>query len=742
MSRRIVVMPQNNGKKNNRSRVQPPEQPQANTQHSNATWKATVSTSPSVDQAVTETSNGSTSIDSNNGSLHVQVRQHDTVIPIEDASVTLSYPGSDGGLISERNTDRNGEVLIENVTPTSMMEPPNMNYSIQVEKPGFHKELVENIQIVPEETTERLVELQPTQDGRNRNRSTNNQNGVPSGVPRRITTGKLRVQVKDAKSMQPIEDASIRIQKVGDEELVIRQARTDASGNTPKIELAANNIPGSNAFYQIIVEAPGYMGAKISRIEIEPNETVIENIYLSPAMENDATLYTMETPSPNDQSDIASNINAGNPEDVEVNTEVSEPLPNPNLMEGAGRLRANVVSVLQSRPISSATVRIYYSGDRETPIEELTTDNIGRTPIVELAAPNIQYSLTPSVEQPYANYDILVEVPGFESLEVNNIEILADTLAILNVSLMPLPDAQGESAELYVIPPHTLYGDYPPKIAEAEIKPLGQSGEIVLSKVVIPEYVVVHDGPPSDKSAANYYVKYKDYIKNVASSEIYATWPEATIMANVLCIQSFVLNRVYTEWYRNRGYQFTITNSTAYDQKFIAERNIFDSISKVVDQVFANYITRPNIEQPLFTQFCDGLRVSCPNWLSQWGSKYLGDQGYSAIDILRNYYGNDIYIATAEEVSGVPASWPGVELQVGSRGDSVRQIQRMLNGISKGYPLIGKVAQDGVYGQKTADAVKTFQEIFDLPQTGVVDFPTWYKISEVYVGVTRIAELN
>ena len=273
-------------------------------------------------------------------------------------------------------------------------------------------------------------------------------------------------------------------------------------------------------------------------------------------------------------------------------------------------------------------------------------------------------------------------------------------------------------------------------------QPVGQSGEIVLSKVVIPEYVVVHDGPPSDSSAANYYVKYKDYIKNVASSEIYATWPEATIIANVLCIQSFCLNRVYTEWYRNKGYAFTITNSTAFDQKYIAGRNVFDSISEIVDQVFANYISRPNIEQPLFTQFCDGRRVYCPNWLSQWGSKELGDQGYSAIDILRNYYGNDVYIATAEEVSGVPASWPGVDLEVGSRSDSVRQVQRQLNVISNGYPLIPKVAQDGVYGQKTADAVKVFQQIFDLPQTGVVDFPTWYKISEIYVGVSRIAELN
>lgn len=647
MSRRIVVMPQNNGKRDNRSRVRQTEQPQATSQQSNEAVNVTVTTFPSVERSES-TSNGGGSTDSRNGSLHVEVRHNDTALPIEDASVKLSYPGPDGGLISSRKTDKNGSVMIENITPNEMKEPANQNYFIQVEKSGFDQELVENIQIVPEETTERLVELKPSMN---------------------------------------------------------------------------ESTMTSNASAQ---------------------ETAARNIYGNSEVDNNSTLHTMETPPPSDQADIdiASDNNAGNPDDVIVNTDESEPFPNPELAQGIGSFRADIVSVLQSSPITSATVRVYYSGDRETPIEELTTDSIGRTPVIELPVPNIQYSLVPSVEQPYANYDVLVEVPGFESLEVNNIEVLADTVSILSASLMPLEDAQGESAELFVIPPHTLYGDYPPKIAEAEIKPIGQSGEIVLSKVVIPEYIVVHDGPPSDRSAANYYVKYKDYIKNVASSEIYATWPEATIIANVLCIQSFVLNRVYTEWYRNRGYQFTITNSTAYDQKFIAERNIFDSISEVVDQVFANYITRPNIEQPLFTQFCDGQRVSCPNWLSQWGSKYLGDQGYSAIDILRNYYGNDIYIATAEEVSGVPASWPGVELEIGSRSDSVRQIQKLLNGVSRGYPLIPKVAQDGIYGQKTADAVKTFQRIFDLPQTGVVDFPTWYKISEIYVGVTRIAELN
>lgn len=214
---------------------------------------------------------------------------------------------------------------------------------------------------------------------------------------------------------------------------------------------------------------------------------------------------------------------------------------------------------------------------------------------------------------------------------------------------MEAQDAPGDPIDTIVIDAHTLYGEYPPKIPESEIKTVEETGEIVLSRVVIPEYVVVHDGAPGDSTAANYYVRYRDYIKNVASSEIYATWPDATIRANVLAIMSFTLNRVYTEWYRGKGYVFTITSSTAYDHKFIYGRNFFQSISQVVDEMFENYLSRPNVRQPILTQYCDGQRVTCPDWMSQWGSKYLGDQGYSAIDILRSYYGNDMYINSAEE---------------------------------------------------------------------------------------------
>ncbi len=298
-----------------------------------------------------------------------------------------------------------------------------------------------------------------------------------------------------------------------------------------------------------------------------------------------------------------------------------------------------------------------------------------------------------------------------------------------------------DSAELFVIPDHTLWGDYPPKIPENEIKTVEETGEIVLSRVVIPEYIVVHNGPPSDSRAKDYYVKYKDYIKNVASSEIYSTWPEATLQANILAIQSFTLNRVYTEWYRNKGYDFTITSSTAYDHKWIPNRNIFDSISRVVDEIFSNYLSRPNVEQPILTQYCDGRNVTCPNWMSQWGSKALGDQGFTPIEIIRNYYGDSMFINSTEEISGIPSSYPGSPLRQGDSGEKVRQMQRQLNVISNGYPLIPKIAEDGIFGPATENAVRTFQKIFNLTQDGIVGLRTWYKISEIYVGVSRIAEL-
>lgn len=404
-----------------------------------------------------------------------------------------------------------------------------------------------------------------------------------------------------------------------------------------------------------------------------------------------------------------------------------------------GRLRIHVDSAPTRSPVENARIRIFDTGQPEKALEEIGTDTNGNSETVELPAPPIEYSMEPSENQPYSEYTFQIQADGFEPLSISGAELFSGSLALQDVRLSPL-EASGDFQN-YTIPAHTLFGNYPPKIAEAEIKPVNASGEIVLSRVVVPEYIVVHDGSPRDSTAQDYYIRYSDYIKNVASSEIYATWPRAAIVANVLAIMSFTLNRVYTEWYRNKGYSFTITSSTAFDHKWIPNRNIFESISEVVDEVFASYLSRPNVRQPILTQYCDGQRVSCPNWLSQWGSKYLGDQNYTPVEILRYYYGDDMYINSAEEISGIPASWPGETLDIGSRGQKVEQLQEQLNAISNNYPLIPKIRVDGIYGEETQRAVEIFQDIFGLPETGEVDYRTWYKVQEIYVGVTRIAEL-
>lgn len=406
--------------------------------------------------------------------------------------------------------------------------------------------------------------------------------------------------------------------------------------------------------------------------------------------------------------------------------------------ELTGGLQINVTSDIGFIPIQNATITIAYTGTPEDVVERLETDSSGQAQEIQLSAPPISYSLTPESPMPYSEYNVTVEAPGYEPVMVSGVEVLPDVTAVQNIQMTPTETSR-EAEELIVIPDHTLYGDYPPKIPEDEIKPMDETGEIVLSRVVVPEYVVVHDGVPSDSSAPNYYVNYKEYIKNVASSEIYATWPESTIYANILAIMSFTLNRVYTEWYRNQGYNFTITSSTAYDQKWIRGRNTFENIDRLVDSIFLNYLSRPGVRQPIFTSYCDGQRVSCSG-LSQWGSKYLGDEGYSAIEIIHYYYGSDMYINTAVSVSGVPSSWPGYNLSIGASGDKVRQLQQQLNRIAQNYPAIPKVTVDGIYGQGTAEAVKVFQKVFGLPQSGITDFPTWYEISRIYVGVSRISE--
>lgn len=377
-------------------------------------------------------------------------------------------------------------------------------------------------------------------------------------------------------------------------------------------------------------------------------------------------------------------------------------------------------------------------------IAELTSNESGQTPSIDLPAPPEELSLTPlSPIIPYSTYAVEVQSPGFVTTQVDGNQIFPTIRSVLPVYLPPMRQRQHrQEARIIIIGPSTLLGTFPPKIPEAEVKDTSAPGFITLDEVVVPEFVIVHDGVPANVNATNYTVRFRDYVKNVASSEIYPTWPNQTILSNVIAIISFTLNRVYTEWYRNQGKNFTITNSTAFDHAFFYGRDIFGTISDVVDNYFDVYVKRPGVEQPLLTQYCDGAKSTCPNWLSQWGSKAFGDQGRNAEEILRYYYGENIEFPSAPTIEGVPESFPGSPLRLGDSGSDVRKIQEQLNRIAQNYPLIPTVRSSGDFDAATEEAVRTFQQIFHLPQTGVVDRATWYKISQIYVAVTKIGELT
>lgn len=402
-----------------------------------------------------------------------------------------------------------------------------------------------------------------------------------------------------------------------------------------------------------------------------------------------------------------------------------------NTSGGLGYLQVNTFFQGVGSPAQGATVRVFNS-DTKSIVSESQTDAQGQVKNIALITPPIEYSLQYGLPRPFNQYDVQVIYQDYQSVYISNVQLFPEQTAIQNVLLLP-------SYNAIDIPYPTLWGTYPPKIPESEVKKLPlPTGQIVLPEPVVPSLITVHEGRPEDSSASNYTVAFKDYIKNVASCEIYSTWPREAIKANVFAILSFTLSRVYTEWYRGKGYGFTITNSTAFDQAFSFGRNIFDEISEVVDEIFTTYISRPDLVQPLFTQYCDGKRVKRAGWLSQWGSKELADQGLNALQILKTYYGSDIVLKQAKKVEGIPLSFTNV-LKIGSTGDAVKTIQQQLNTISNNYPLIKKVVVDGVYGASTAEAVRTFQQIFDLPETGEVNFPTWYSISNIFVAISKLA---
>lgn len=395
-----------------------------------------------------------------------------------------------------------------------------------------------------------------------------------------------------------------------------------------------------------------------------------------------------------------------------------------------GYLIIEVYSETEANPISNARIQILGENTDQT----VTTDSSGKTQRISLNAPDIKYSLEPQDNvQPYSLYSIKVVKEGYETAIIEGVEIFPEETSIQKVFLKP-----GKAGVSYEeLPPHVLWGDYPEKLPDEDLSE-NRKTERVYPSVLIPEYIIVHDGTPGS-SASNYVVTFPDYIKNVASSEIYSTWPKEAIKANVLAIISFTLNRIYSEWYPSKGYNYTITSSTAYDQKYTHGRTIFKSISDVVDEIFNQYLKMPNVSHPFFAQYNDGIKVNNKGWLSQWGSKSLADQGYDALRIVKYYYSPEMSVEEANEIAGLPTSFPGKNLIEGSCGSEVQKIQNELNMISGSYPAIPKIIPaNGKYGPETTKAVKKFQEVFDLPVTGVIDFATWYKISYIYVAVSKM----
>ncbi|MDR1699861.1 MAG: peptidoglycan-binding protein [Lachnoclostridium sp.] len=404
-----------------------------------------------------------------------------------------------------------------------------------------------------------------------------------------------------------------------------------------------------------------------------------------------------------------------------------------------GRFRTHVISKQNGYPIENAAIEITNADCPDHPVEKITTDCNGQTDTVELSTPPKEYSMEPCEHRPYSEYNLHVKADGYHPVTIHFAQILANETAIQELALTPLDKTEPETC--YDIPKHVLYGEYPPKIAEDEVKHSPAFDEKEHIRMVIPETIVVHNGPPTDSSAKNYKISYRDYIKSAASCGIYATWPDAALEANILTIMSLTLNRIYTEWYRNKGYHFTITGSGAYDQKWSPHMTVYERISLITDSIFSNFLSRPNVTQPIFTQYSDGLKTNNSSWISRWGSKSLAEDGQPALQILKKYYGDSIYINSTSEISGSPSLWPGSTLYEGANSDKIRQVQLWLNVVSDIYNEIPKITADGTFGEKTKEAVLLFQKIFHLPQTGSIDFRAWYKISSAYVAMNRTAGL-
>ncbi len=382
-------------------------------------------------------------------------------------------------------------------------------------------------------------------------------------------------------------------------------------------------------------------------------------------------------------------------------------------------------------------MRIGILDDEGRSVYELTTDENGEAPLVSLETVDRELSLDPYYGgKAYIGYDVFAQTAGFHSIHVTEIPIYEGETAVLPLMFVPLSEGQRSTGTTEIV-----VGKPAVSMREARYQEAPVDEPRVLRQVIIPNPITVHLGRPT-AYASNVQVSFPDYVKNVASSEIYPTWPDASLRANIYAIITFALNRVFTEWYRSQGYSFDITNSTAYDQAFVYGRPIYESISRVVDDIFNEYVRRQGQIAPYFTSFCNGTTTSCAG-LSQWGTVTLANQGLTPLQILRTYYPDDVEIATTDIIANVPSSYPGSPLRVGSTGLDVQTIQTYLNRIRRNYPAIPIITDEaGVFGDSTRAAVTKFQSVFQLAPDGIVGKATWYKISQLYTAVTRLSELD
>lgn len=413
-----------------------------------------------------------------------------------------------------------------------------------------------------------------------------------------------------------------------------------------------------------------------------------------------------------------------------------------------GYIVVQLFTARQARPITNATVIISRPDTGgESVIRTVQVDREGKTEPIEVDTLPKSLSLDETYEgTPYTTYDITIRAFNFANQLIRRVQVFESEITLQQVELIPFDrEAYNNNTDfIFETPAHSLTQEDQPQQTALPQPPANFSPQEaipqVLQRVIVPSQLVVHLGTPR-ANAENVYVSFPDYIKNVCSCEIYPTWPENAIRANIYAQISLALNRVYTEWYPSQGFNFQITNSTQYDQKFVKGRNIFENISRIVDDIFNVYVSRIGSRGPLFTEYCDGRQVTCTG-LKQWGTVDLANQGYSPLGILKYYYGDDIELIETNNIQDIPQSYPGTPLRLGSRGTYVQILQAKLNRIRRNYPLIGSVSEDGIFGPATENAVKTFQSIFNLAQDGVVGKATWYKISYIFVAVTKLAELG